>query len=92
VTRHSEFVPLSDKAAPLSSELLTPDEVADLFKVSKRTVFRMRAAGLLPPPLELTTNLIRWRASDIQRFIGELRIRKARRRRRSRVVAPPDTV
>jgi predicted DNA-binding transcriptional regulator AlpA len=74
-------VPLS--AAPNEKalgawELLTPDDVADLLKVSKRTVFRLRAAGLLPPPLELTTNLIRWRAEDIRRFIGDLRERKVR--------------
>jgi predicted DNA-binding transcriptional regulator AlpA len=61
-------------------ELLGPEDLAILFKISKRTVFRMRAEGLLPPPLELTTNLVRWRAEDIRRFVSDLRVRKARRR------------
>ena len=66
--------------AALGCELLTPEDVADLLKVSKRTVFRMRAAGLRPPPVELTTNLILWRAEAIHRFVRDLRERKVRSR------------
>jgi len=63
-----------------TSELITPAELAAILKVSKRTVFRMRAKGALPPAYELTTNLIRWRSTDIQEYIRDLRIRKPRGR------------
>jgi predicted DNA-binding transcriptional regulator AlpA len=76
----SSLSPSARESAPWDGPLFTPDDVASLLKVSKKTVFRLRAGGLLPPPVELSTNLIRWRADDIHRFIAELKVRKPRRR------------
>lgn len=80
MTRHNASPSPASVPPPTECELLTPDDVAAMLKVSKRTVFRLRAGGLLPQPLQLSTNLIRWRTADIHRYIVELQQRKPRRR------------
>jgi predicted DNA-binding transcriptional regulator AlpA len=67
-------------ATPPPDEFLTPDALAGLLKVSKRTIFRLRAKALLPDPVEISTNIIRWRASDVRNYLDTLRPRKARPR------------
>jgi predicted DNA-binding transcriptional regulator AlpA len=59
--------------------LLTVADLADLLHVSKRSVFRLRSQGALPAPVELSSNIIRWRPSDICAYIDRLRTRKGRR-------------
>ncbi len=77
MTSNAQKSALTDRTAQ-GGDLLTPADVAAMLKVSKRTVFRLRAAGVLPPPLELSTNLIRWRAEDIVNFINGLQVRRRR--------------
>ena len=55
----------------LTPKLLSIKHVAKLLGVSEKTVQRMRDAGKLPPPKKLG-RLIRWRYSDIQKFVERL--------------------
>lgn len=63
--------------APISADdtpdgtplLLTADMLATQLQVSKRTLWRLRSAGLLPQPVRLG-GTVRWRASDITAWIA----------------------
>jgi excisionase family DNA binding protein len=50
-------------------DFLTPTEVADLCRVAKTTVFRWAEAGDLTP-IRLGPKVIRFRRSDVDRFIA----------------------
>jgi predicted DNA-binding transcriptional regulator AlpA len=63
----------------LAAEFLTANEFATILKVSKRTLFRLRARGALPAPVEIATNIVRWRSADVRAYLDGLRIRKPRR-------------
>jgi len=59
--------------ARLSNALLDADDLADLFGVSRRTVFRLRARGAIPRPLKIGGTLLRWRLNDIVQFLNTSR-------------------
>jgi predicted DNA-binding transcriptional regulator AlpA len=61
--------------------LLTVEDLADVLHVSRRTIFRLRSRGALPAPVELSTNIVRWRPADVREFLDRLRRRKGRRPR-----------
>ena len=61
-----EGVPSTVKA------FMTVDDLAVLLQVSRRTVFRLRAKGTLPAPVEISTNIIRWRMADIRDYLASL--------------------
>jgi len=61
-------VPIT-KAAP---RLLSRTDVAQMLGLSLRTVERMEEKGELPAPVRLG-RLVRFRASDIERYISRLR-------------------
>lgn len=71
---------LGAAVVPPHEELLTAADLAELLRVSRRTISRLRARGALPKALELSANIIRWRASDIRAFLDELRSPVPRRR------------
>ena len=48
--------------------LLTVKEVATALNVSTRHIWKLQSAGRLPPPVRLGRS-VRWRASDLDRFI-----------------------
>jgi prophage regulatory protein len=50
--------------------LLTAQDVADLLRIGKRSVWRWLREGKLPAPLRYARNCVRWRASDIQKFVA----------------------
>jgi predicted DNA-binding transcriptional regulator AlpA len=52
-----------------------------MLRVSKRTLFRLRAKGVLPAPVEISTNIIRWRGEDVLVYLHNLSLRKPRARR-----------
>lgn len=52
--------------------LLTAQAVGAKLSLSKRAVFRMRSAGLIVAPVKVGQGAIRWRLSDVERWI-ELR-------------------
>ena len=49
-------------------ELLTVKEVASRLKISPRQVWKLRAAGKIPGPVNLSRS-VRWLASDIDEWI-----------------------
>jgi len=51
-------------------KLLTAEAVAKALSLSKRQIFRMRSAGLICSPVKVGAGAIRWRSSDIQRWIS----------------------
>jgi prophage regulatory protein len=56
-------------AAPNTSYLLSVEDLAKLLNVSKRTVWRMRDDGRLPPPLQLGKQILRWEPDKIKEWI-----------------------
>jgi excisionase family DNA binding protein len=53
------------------NELLTPGEVAEMFRVNPKTVTRWARAGKVPAVRTLGGHR-RYRASDIRRFLDEV--------------------
>jgi predicted DNA-binding transcriptional regulator AlpA len=53
------------------ASMMTVQEVADFFKVSKASVRRWVAVGFFPRPLRLSPGTIRFRKADIDRFAAE---------------------
>jgi excisionase family DNA binding protein len=53
----------------ITEEFLTRKDVAKLFQVSTLTVIRLEAAGKLPA-VRLGAGTVRYRKSDIERFIA----------------------
>ncbi len=51
------------------NRLLTVREVADWLQTSTRTVWRLVSASNLPQPLRLSKRTVRWRISDIRKWI-----------------------
>lgn len=58
------------------ADLLTPEEVADTFRVTKTTLFRWVAAGDLEA-LRLGARVIRFRRADVDAFIEARRTEAA---------------
>ena len=62
---------MKDKKRNLTEEqLLTAHGVADKLKLSKRAVFRMKAAGLICTSLVVGRGAVRWHQSDIEKWIS----------------------
>ena len=53
-----------------TEKLLTAQAIAEKLSLSKRAVFRMRSAGLICAPLKCGQGAIRWRQSDIEKWIA----------------------
>ena len=49
--------------------LLKDREVAALLGVGARFIHSMRATGRIPPPIRLSLRCVRWRKSDILRWL-----------------------
>lgn len=49
--------------------LLTAQAVGAKLSLSKRAVFRMRSSGLIVAPVKVGQGAIRWRLSDVERWI-----------------------
>lgn len=56
-----------------SDQLLTTNDVADMLKIDRWTVYRLRERGELVP-VRIGTKLIRYRLADVRRFIEEGRV------------------
>lgn len=54
----------------MTEKLLTAQDVAEKLSLSKRAVFRMKAAGLICPSVTVGRGAVRWRQSDIERWIA----------------------
>lgn len=51
--------------------LLDAREVAAMIAVNPRTVPRLSRAGRLPPPVTTSPRFVRWRRSDVERWIAD---------------------
>ena len=52
-----------------SFALLDAAELAELLRVSKPTIWRLREKCKLPPAISLTSQCVRWRKSDVESWI-----------------------
>jgi predicted DNA-binding transcriptional regulator AlpA len=52
-----------------TEKLLTAKAVSEMLSLSKRQIFRMKSAGLICAPVKVGQGAIRWRQSDIERWI-----------------------
>jgi excisionase family DNA binding protein len=60
-----------EKTAETDEELvLTANDIARLLKISKRTVWAMRSAGVLPPPLKHLGRVVRWSRADFDHWLA----------------------
>ena len=49
----------------------TRKEQEKLYKVSPATIYRWIKEGKFPPPIHFGPNMVRWKASDLERWITE---------------------
>lgn len=55
-----------------SQGLLTPGQVADMLRVTKRTLWRMAKQDGFPQPVRLTRKTVRWRAVEVKQYLEAL--------------------
>jgi excisionase family DNA binding protein len=67
-TKKSAKKLLQRQAAAVTEKLLRVRDVAERLAVSTRQVWKLASSGRLPAPVRLGRS-VRWRASDIDRFI-----------------------
>jgi excisionase family DNA binding protein len=53
-------------------ELLTSQQVAERLSVSVRTLWRLVAAGKFPQPVRYNRKLVRWKTTEVARYIETL--------------------
>ncbi len=53
----------------MTERLLRARDVADLFGVSVETVLRWHRSGKLPGGYRLASNVLRWRSSELERWL-----------------------
>ncbi len=51
-------------------QLLSAKAIGEMLSLSKRQIFRMKSAGLICPCIKVGQGAIRWRESDIERWIA----------------------
>ena len=61
---------MEEKTNRTTEILLTAQAVGTKLSLSKRAVFRMRSAGLICSPVKVGAGAIRWRQSDIEKWIS----------------------
>jgi prophage regulatory protein len=49
----------------------TRQQVEKLIKVSRPTLYRWMKAGDFPKPVHMGSNMVRWKASDIEKWLAE---------------------
>lgn len=59
------------KTEPTKERWLNNDDLAQLFDCSTQTIARMAKEGRLPQPVRFSRKMVRWRESDLTRFILE---------------------
>lgn len=53
-------------------DLLTAREVAARLSISPRTLYRLLDRGAFPPPVRFGRRHVRWKTSDVQRYLDAL--------------------
>jgi excisionase family DNA binding protein len=57
--------------AVVLDQLLTTNEVARLLRVSRVTLWEWRRKGLVPAPIKVGLNRLRWRAQDVRNYLNQ---------------------
>jgi len=52
-----------------TNTLLRRQEIEAEFKISCATIYRWVKSGTFPKPIQLGSNMVRWKASDIEAWI-----------------------
>jgi len=52
--------------------LLSAKDLAEILGCSQRSIWRLCSSGRLPSPVRLGPRLVRWRAKDVERWLGSL--------------------
>jgi excisionase family DNA binding protein len=60
--------------------LLTARQVAARIGVSLRTIWRWTMAGDMPAPVRRGRRIVRWKTTDIQRFVKQMPVERRPRR------------
>lgn len=55
-----------------TADLLTSQQVADRLAVSVRTLWRLVSRGRFPQPVRYNRKLVRWKSTDVDRYIDTL--------------------
>jgi prophage regulatory protein len=55
----------------LNGSYMTRQELEELFKASRATIYRWVKNGHLPKPIQLGANMVRWKVSDIEEWMIE---------------------
>jgi predicted DNA-binding transcriptional regulator AlpA len=63
---------ITEQAPANAPDLLTSHQVADRLSISVRTLWRMVRAGTFPQPIRYNRKLVRWKTTDVVRYIAEL--------------------
>jgi len=50
-------------------KLLSAKQLGNVLSLSARTIWRLRSSGKLPEPVKVGQGAIRWRQSDIEKWI-----------------------
>lgn len=53
-----------------NEKLLNAQAVGEMLSLSKRQIFRMKSAGLIAPCITVGKGAVRWRQSDIEKWIS----------------------
>lgn len=54
----------------MEDRLLTRREVEEMTGLSRSTIYRLLRIGQFPPPVRIGSKTVRWRLSDIVRWMG----------------------
>ena len=68
---------MTNPHAPLSVRYLTDRDLMARFSVSRPTIWRWLAEGVLPRPVHLTPGTTRWLLADIETFEAQRRAASA---------------
>ena len=51
--------------------LLKIDEVAELIRLSRPSIYRLMASGSFPKPVQVGSRAVRWRRADVEEWIEQ---------------------
>ena len=52
-------------------QMLTCRDLQELLKISKATIYRWMEADKFPKPLHLGASMVRWRSTDIEKWLAD---------------------
>jgi excisionase family DNA binding protein len=61
---------------PRGVDLLTSQQVAARLSISVRTLWRLLARGIIPEPIRYNRRLVRWKTTEVDRYLNELSARR----------------